>query len=328
MGFSWYTEGERKRGNWKCRSRGCGSTFPETLLGLIRGVLSHRHKGWGREGDETCSHNDAVDWLATFLEISLDAIPFDPNEEEMRDMSRVVTSLLIPQTGVATPFCERDRLLRYLQIPSPYFLARGYAPATLIRHDVGTIPPSHLTLGGRIMIPIYTREGADPVGAIARSPWDKCPQCKLWHDPTTPCPQDRLAHVKYRTVGRDGETFDDKDYLYNLHLAFEPIRARKRALVVEGAADAWRLHEAGYDEGVAILGNCMNAVQALHLIAAMPRTIYILTDNNEAGEAATASVERRCPWANVRRVRPPVAHVDFGEMKADALREYLGEKIR
>ena len=83
-----YPEGERYRGNWVCRTHGCDKIFKGSIIGFIRGVLSHQKYSWTKDGDEQCSFNEALDFALAFsnkdlkdIKVSKKDSNFNPPEE-------------------------------------------------------------------------------------------------------------------------------------------------------------------------------------------------------------------------------------------------------
>ena len=70
--FNLYHTGDTYRGNWKCRTHGCESLFKSSILGFIRGCLSHQN-GWSQNGDEVVSFADALEFAIKFTKT-------DPNK--------------------------------------------------------------------------------------------------------------------------------------------------------------------------------------------------------------------------------------------------------
>lgn len=323
LGFSWYADGEFRRGNWRCRSHGCHEHFPPTLVGLVRGVLSHQRMGWGQGGDDQVSHREAVDWLCEFLGIALADVPHDPDADKRGKVLRTVRALA-PPVPAHGRLCSAAAWAKRLTIPSPYFLARGYRAETLREFGVGLDEKEGSAYRGRTLIPLH-EDGPDPVNAIARSPWEKCGRCRSCHDPATPCPRPEMRgrYAKYLVVGQGS----DKDVLYNAHRAEEAVRISRRALVVEGSSDVWRLREAGHREAVAILQAQMGPAQAGRLLSLVPRSVFVLTDADDAGEAAFRSVRDQVRFARVTRLLPPSGYGDVGSVPAEVLRDYLKGKL-
>ncbi|MCS7067386.1 MAG: DNA primase [Meiothermus sp.] len=75
--------------------------------------------------------------------------------------------------------------------------------------------------------------------------------------------------------------------LYGYPQARAAIRARGRAVVVEGLFDVIALHQMGFSEAVAVLGSSLSAEQAHLLKRADAAELYLAFDADEAGRKAT-----------------------------------------
>ena len=67
-----YHTGDKYRGNWKCRTHNCENVFKSSILGFIRGVISKNAYKWEKEGDKTCSFQEAVNFALNFLKKDID----------------------------------------------------------------------------------------------------------------------------------------------------------------------------------------------------------------------------------------------------------------
>ena len=47
-----YYVGEEYRGNWKCRTHHCERVFMGSIIGFVRGILSHKKLNWRKKGDD------------------------------------------------------------------------------------------------------------------------------------------------------------------------------------------------------------------------------------------------------------------------------------
>ena len=65
-----YYTGDSYRGNWKCRTHQCEQIFKPSILGFIRGCLSHSQNNWTHNGDNMVSFNDAIEF-ATKLTMTI-----------------------------------------------------------------------------------------------------------------------------------------------------------------------------------------------------------------------------------------------------------------
>jgi len=73
--------------------------------------------------------------------------------------------------------------------------------------------------------------------------------------------------------------------LYAYHLARDPIKERKCAIVLEGYTDVIALHRHGFTHAVASLGTALTAEQA-RLLRRLCREVIFLYDDDEAGQHA------------------------------------------
>jgi hypothetical protein len=89
--FNLYPEGDRYRGNWKCRSHGCEEIFKSSILGFIRGVLSHQDYGWVKSGDKSYSFEEAIVFAEKFLNQRLSDIKVDKKHIEKNNFTNYVS---------------------------------------------------------------------------------------------------------------------------------------------------------------------------------------------------------------------------------------------
>ncbi|MBM3269332.1 MAG: DNA primase [Candidatus Sericytochromatia bacterium] len=121
---------------------------------------------------------------------------------------------------------------------------------------------------GRLMFPICTDMGAVVAfGARALDPGD---QPKYLNSPETPL-------------------YQKGQHVFALHLAKEAIRKADRVLVAEGYMDVIALHEAGFEEAVAVLGTAMTPQQARNLLRYTPgKRVIVAFDADAAGQTAAS----------------------------------------
>lgn len=55
---------------WRCYTRHCEQHFRKTIIGLIRGILSHQRYGWSGSGKEVL-FPETLQWCENFLKIKL-----------------------------------------------------------------------------------------------------------------------------------------------------------------------------------------------------------------------------------------------------------------
>jgi hypothetical protein len=76
-----YYTGDTYRGNWNCRTHHCEHTFKASIIGFIRGVLSHNNKQWNKNGNPTVSFQEALNYAIDFLNLSLSEIKVSNDEQ-------------------------------------------------------------------------------------------------------------------------------------------------------------------------------------------------------------------------------------------------------
>ena len=277
---------------WRCFSRDCHEEFKPSLLGLVRGILSYKQNG------TKVPLTEAVDYLNAFLAGRVQA------------SSTTRRPTLTPPPTPSLPAWTREQVRGRLQIPSPYFLSRGFSATVLDALDVGHSPKLR-----RSVVPLYDESGEVCVGIYSRSEKPKCPKCNGLHDPWCDC---QFAQAKWRAP----KDFPKKHYLYNYcnaRKAYLPV-----VLLVEGPGDVFRAMEAD-SPAVALLGTDLSDWQAERL-AALDKAIIVALDNDEAGRRASDSVYERLSRhaSEVVVLPPPPDFKDVGDMPAETVRKWLG----
>jgi 5S rRNA maturation endonuclease (ribonuclease M5) len=312
--FNMYARGGNPIGNWKCRSHECNQAFRSSIIGFTRGVISHEKYGWeSLESPHKASHREAVDFLLNFLNITI--------EDVKPDYARMSRQRYIADTAIFTrrvekpnEICTREEIRRLLDIPAQYFLDRGYSSSVLDAYDVGYCDRRRSSMYGRVVIPIYNHaDRKSVVGTIGRSVFEKCDDCRMHHDHNLPCPKSPSAkYAKWMAT----KGFVDKNHLYNLWNSWDYIKQMKSIVFVEGPGDVWRLEEAGIYNSVAVLGSEFTRQQKILLEAIKPKTFFVLTDNDDAGEKVAEDIKRLIRhWGEFVRLYPD-GH-DVGEMSIE-----------
>jgi hypothetical protein len=282
------TDGHSMPIHWSCYSRHCERNFKPSLLGLVRGVLSFQN---GRPVGLTAAER----WLKAFL-----------GRTPARGKQRVVR----PRSKDPRPLMSlsRQQVRQQLTIPAPYFVARGFAPEVLDRHDVGHSPKL-----GKSVVPFYDDAGESCVGYIARSELPPCGSCKKHHLAGQPCWE---GQEKWSLPAG----FPKGSYLYNLHTV---IRSEANCvLLVEGPGDVWRSEEAGY-LAIALLGTDVCGKQAKKL-AALGKTLFLVFDNDEPGRQGMFRAEDALQSAAAPRGgRLHVPKKDLGDMTKEEAVHFL-----
>jgi hypothetical protein len=271
---------------WSCFSHHCEETYRPSLLGLVRGVLS--------EGGEKKVHlGQALSFLKAFLGgRSLRARRPTPGPARLE-----------PEPAPRLLSLSRARVRAALEVPSPYFVARGYSPAVLDALDVGHSPKLN-----RSVVPLYDESGGTCVGFVERSEKPRCDKCKWCHDGQ----ECGLKEPRWK--------FPKGTFLYN-HAAARGS-ASPFFVVVEGPGDVFSLAAAGYP-AVALLGTAVSDVQVQKL-AALKKGLVIAFDNDQAGRENAENVRSCFPTEVDAYVRfPPEEFEDVGAMPPEAVKAWL-----
>jgi hypothetical protein len=272
--FQLRTEGDVLPIHWKCYSHGCEQRFKPTLLGLVRGVLTERD----RTG---VTLQAAVSFLRTFLPDGQPTPVIKPRERTGRQGRRLRLT--------------RQQVRKRLEIPSPYFVSRGFSPEILDAMDVG-----HSRKKGRTIVPLYDPTGEVCIGYLSRSESPDCLPNRRWYT-------------------SDG--FPKGSYLYN-----EACTRRSDSspiFLVEGAGEVFKIAEAGYP-AVALLGSDLTDAQQKR-IAKMGKKVVVAFDNDppgrEKGRIAHMLLSHR--GVPTQLWFPPEGFKDIGEMPAGEVKRWI-----
>jgi DNA primase len=183
-----------------------------------------------------------------------------------------------------------DFELKHLDPTHPYLASRGFTPKTVEHFGLGYC--SKGMMQDRIAIPVHNSAG-QLVGYAGRLVDDR----KVSDE-----------KPKYLFPGpreRDGKRweFHKSELLYNLHRIEQPTHD---LIVVEGFASVWWLHQLGWPNAVALMGNSISSVQAdlLQKILDADGRLWILTDGDEAGvRCAHSMLHQLSPYRFVRWVK-------------------------
>ncbi len=281
-------------GKWVCRTKHCEQTFKKTIIGFVRGMLS-RDAGWnhpkdgvmGRES-KAVSFHAAVDWCCKFLGTRLEDIRVNHGELEKHDFVSTVSTILGRPEKAQAKLTRADVRGR-LQMPSSYFVKRGWLPETLNRYDVGLCTDASKPFFNRVVVPIYDEDYRFCVGFTARSIHERCAKCGLWHAPCSACP---VAELQKYSKWTNSKGYSRESHLYNYWFAKKHIGKDGLAVLVEGPGDLWRLVEAGIEHGVAMCGSSLSDQQQIILEKSGAMTLIVLTNADEAGRKCAETIKR------------------------------------
>ena len=88
-----YLTGHTRAGHWVCNTHHCEKFFKPTLIGFVRGALSHRQLDWCEEGDKYTHFPKAISFILDFLNKDYDEISIDYQEIEKRRFESKINSI-------------------------------------------------------------------------------------------------------------------------------------------------------------------------------------------------------------------------------------------
>jgi 5S rRNA maturation endonuclease (ribonuclease M5) len=309
-----YHVGDRYRGNWKCRTHSCEEIFKSSIIGFIRGVLSKDKYNWQKEGDKTCSFDEAVNFALDFLRKDISQYKISKKDKNKTDFTNVINCIknVNPTTSVIT----RNTATKTLQYPCNYFIDRGFNTDILKRYDVGLCFNPKKPMYNRAVVPIYDESHQFLVGCSGRSIFEKCQKCGCYHDHSSDCPSENESW-KY-SKWKHSADFKSQDNLYNFWFAKEHIKRQKYAIIVESPGNVWKLEEAGIHNSVAVFGSSLSDNQKRILDVSGAMSLVLIMDNDEAGKKATEQIIKKCQRTyNVYALS--ITHEDVGSMSKNEI---------
>lgn len=320
-----YHEGDSYRGNWKCRTHGCEEIFKGSIIGFVRGVISRRKYNWEKEGDDTCSFNEALDYCLGFLKKDLKHIKVSKADKDKRLFASVMGHIKTNTVTTEKSLITRDHVRKSLTIPAQYFIDRGFSANILDRYDVGVCDKPDKEMYNRAVAPIYDIDYRYLVGCSGRSIFEKCIDCGSYHNPKDSCP---LEAEKWKySKWKHSKNLKSQNHLYNFWLAKKHILDTKTVILVESPGNVWKLEEHDIHNSVGIFGSSLSDRQKIILDSSGAMNIVILTDNDEAGSKAAIQIKNKCQ--NTYRVFiPKISKPDIAEMTADEINEQIKEALK
>ncbi len=309
-----YYMGDSHRGNWKCRTHGCERIFQPSIIGFIRGILSHRN-GWRCKNDDMALFQDTIKYC---MEIAGVNSVSDMKEDLVSSEKRRFESnmRILTQKRSHASIITREYVRKNLMIPPQYYIDRGYSKEVLDSYDVGLCYDKSKPMYGKIVVPIYDDEYVHMVGCTARTTSVLCESCNCYHPDGKHItnPDDRIRWPKWKNSFK----FRAEDYLYNFWRAKQAILASGIAILVEGPGDVWRLEESGVHNSLALFGNSLTDRQKSILDGSGAMSLVVLTDNDEGGKKGAESITEKCS-KQYRIYFPKFTKNDIGDMSIDEI---------
>lgn len=314
-----YHQGEYYRGNWKCRTHQCEETFKGSIIGFIRGCLSHSEYGWFKPGDKMCSFQETMNFVSSFMQQDLKSIRVS---KKAKEKTAFVNSIRHINDNPTKDLVKVNRSLikKHLSIPSNYFMSRGFSSEILTKYDIGECMTAGKEMFQRAVAPIYDNDHKFMVGCTGRSIFEKCISCKSFHDPSSECldKEESWRNSKWK----HSYQFKSEEHLYNFWFAKDFIKEQAAVILVESPGNVWRLEEAGIHNSVALFGSSLSDRQKMILDTSGAMTIFSIMDNDDAGAKASVQIANKCGKTyNIKNIQ--LSHSDVASMSVNQIQEEL-----
>lgn len=298
--------------NWKCFTHHCELDFGTNIFGFIRGVLQ------SKSNDEV-KHGHAISWAEKFLNYSLEEKPIDEYYTEKKGFAHSVNTLAM-ERSVVTTTVRPEEIRKKLQIPSEYYLKKGYSNYVLDRYDVGECFDKQKPMYNRVVVPVYDDNYDYMVGCVGRTLNPKCCECGFWHQESFPCPTNKYDKFRCRKwINSKG--FKSESYFYNYWFARSSILEKQTVILVEGQGDVWRIVESGFDNVLGLFGTSLTDQQKLILEKSGALNIVLFTDPDEAGKKAAENIRDMCGYMyNFYNIK---SNEDPGDLTTEQIKELL-----
>lgn len=297
--FNIFKTGRGAKCNWVCYTHQCHQGQKD-ILGLI--VALEKVKN-----NQVITRKKAVDILFELYKI-------DP-KDIIKDNSIVVVKELpnisSPERPPNNTSITRELVCESLDIPSKYFLRRGFSNDVLCKFDIGDCNKQGKAMYKRAVVPFYDEDG-NYVGCSGRSYYNKCVSCGGYH-----------PHGEHKEYPKwKNSRFEKIWYLYGLNLCKQSLIDTGSVILVESPGNLWRLHEAGFFNSVALFGNAISDFQIELLCKYGVSKIYLMLDNDDAGKNGTKLFVEKC--AKVFKIYiPHFEENDIGNMSIERVQQVL-----
>lgn len=317
-----YHEGETYRGNWICRTHGCEKIFQKSILGFLRGCLSHIEYDWSEKGDKFVSFDKTVEFAQSLVGETIDSFHLCDLAINKIQFSNAVNNIYKKNHDSHNSNITRDTILSSLAIPANYFIGRGYSSEILKKYDIGLCTNPQKEMYNRAVAPIYDTDHKYMVGCTGRSIFEKCDKCNRFHSLSVDCPEEGWQLAKWK----HSYGFKADSVLYNLWFAKNYIQESYTAIIVESPGNVWKLEESGFHNSVAIFGSSLSDKQKILLDGSGAMNLIILTDSDEAGNKAAERIAEKCE-KTYRIYRPVFSANDISCLSTIQIRDLLNPII-
>lgn len=310
----------KNSGIWLCTTHHCESTFAQTPIGFIRALLSSKKRGWENSGDaiKMASIKDATDFSIKFLNKDCKPLANNSNPTILIDREKsafIRQSKLLKKSNI---LFDIDTFRRYCEIPSPYFVSKGYSPDILELYNVGIMKKQNHQFFNRTVVPIMDHQENYVIGLTARINHPQCLVCSYHHPIASKC-LDKTSQF-HTPKWEHNFGFAKQNHLFNYWHAKECINRNHSIIITEGPTDCIKLAEAGICNSVALLGSSISWHQSTFIKKCNINKIIIATDNDEGGEVAKESIIKNL-GKNYTYTNIELPMNDLGDMNTKQIQE-------
>lgn len=317
-----YYVGDSYRGNWKCRTHNCEEIFKPSILGFVRGCLSNVKYEWHNNQDKICTFKETISFVESFLGNKLKDIKVSNKQKEKTTFVNAVRYVQNIRKDDLNKL-PRSQIVNSLNIPSAYFLNRGFSQEILERYDIGDCQNANKPMTNRAVVPVYDQNHKFMVGCTGRATNDRCDRCNCYHD-SNHCPSEDKKYLYSKWKHNSG--FKTQNHLYNFWFAKEHIKNSHSIILVESPGNVWRLEEAGIHNSVAIFGSSLADIQKMIIDSSGAMTIFTIMDNDEAGRKAAAMIRKKCERTyNVHDIK--IQHPDIASMTIEQVQQTIKPQL-
>lgn len=297
--FNIYMNENSSRPVWNCFTRQCQTVFFNDMVGLVRAILSSKRYDWKKKGDKTATINEVIDYVKKLLNIDKIVAPSQSDKDKRNFIN--ITNRIYNQKPKIDPKWNRSNIINKLDIPSPYFLKRGYLESTLRRFDVGDVYIGYYQ--DRAVVPIYLEDKYNIYGLTARA----------------------FDEVKNPPKWKNSNNFSSGSFFYNQVEGIKAAEKTGKLYIVEGPPDVWRMIEAGFENTIGLLGCDITDQRQIILEKANIQDLICFFDFDDAGQEAFSSTEKLLKrMFNVKKVRSnDNNNKDAGLFSSKDLREFI-----
>ena len=278
-------------GAWFCNTQKCHEKFPNDIIGLIQGILS-------RKMNKEFSFKETIDYIESVISVDRTNIHVNNYDMVHQVFSKKADNQIL---------CHRDRLIKSLIIPCPYFVRRGFSKEVLEEFGIGFCNDESKPMYKRSVFPIFNPGNFDNneiIGVVGRSVEDDA--------------KEKWKFSKGFSAGQN---------LFGYNKAYERMKKTGSAILVEGQGDVLRLHEAGIINSVGIFGCDLNDEQSILLERASVDNIVLALDNDKAGRQGRDKIIKKYgKMFNIKIVS--FSKKDIGDLTVDEIQEEIIPQIK